>query len=369
LRGEYLYVAEGPRGLVVYDAASIGNKGVSQKLVTAPFSPLGHDTRVKSRDATCVALPTTQPVDPARNTGDLMRIANLEQPFAPIYNYALFTDAAEGLILVDINTLADGEFRNNRLQRALTWNPGGILSGARHLTIGGNYAYVIADAGLVVLDLSDPLAPKAAAPLPLRDGRASALQFRYLFVTDASGLSVADVTHPMRPRLLPDASVPLSNARGLFVARTFAYVADGAKGLAIVDVERPLAPRLAAHFDAGGEIRDARDVVVASTNASLFAYVADGAGGLKVVQLTAPDTQPNFYGFSPEPRPQLIARYPTRQPALALSRPLERDRAVDETGGQVAVFGRRGSRPFNAAEMRRLYLDDEGMPWMVPDDW
>jgi hypothetical protein len=298
-----------------------------------------------------------------------MRVANLEQPFAAIYNYAVVTDAAEGLILVDINSLADGEFRNNFLRRALTWNPGGLLAGAHHVTLGGNYAYVIADAGLVVVDLTDPLAPKAAAPVPLRDGRASALQFRYLFVTDAGGLRVVDVTHPMQPRLLPEAAVPLAQPAGLFVARTYAYVADGARGLAIVDVERPTQPKLVSHFDGGGAIRDARDVAVASTNASLFAYVADGGGGLKVIQLTAPDTQPNFYGFSPEPRPRLIARYPTAHPALALSRPLERDRAVDETGGQVAVFGRRGARPFNGAEMRRLFLDRDGLPWVVPDEW
>jgi hypothetical protein len=368
LRGEYVFVAEGARGLVVYDAASIGNKGVSQKLISAPFSPLGHDARVRSKDATCIALPTTQPVHPARNTGELMRKDNLEQPFAPIYNYALVTDAVEGLILVDINTLADGEFRNNRLARALTWNPDGLLAGARHVTIGGNIAYVIADAGLVVVDLTDPLAPKTLATVPLADGRASALQFRYLFVTDADGLKVVDVTQPARARIVPAATLGLDSARGVFAARTYIYVADGAKGLAIVDIERPEQPRLLMHYDAGGAIRDARDVVVASTNASLFAYVADGGGGLKVLQLTAPDSQPNFYGFSPEPKPQLIARYATRHPALALSRPLERDRAVDETGGQVAVFGRRGSRPFNAAEMRRLYLDQSGAPWKVPDD-
>jgi hypothetical protein len=240
------------------------------------------------------------------------------------------------------------------------------LRGARHITIGGNYAYVIADAGLVIVDLADPLAPKVAATVALRDGRASVLQFRYLFVTDAEGLKVVDVTVPERAETV--ARLPLTSAQGLFAARTYLYVADGAQGLAIVDIERPERPRLQMHFTAGGEIRDARDVVVASTNASLFAYVADGAGGLKVLQLTAPDTQPNFYGFSPEPRPQLIARHATRHPALALSRPLERDRAVDETGGQVAVFGRRGSRPFNAAEMRRLYLDRDGRPWVVPDD-
>jgi hypothetical protein len=204
--------------------------------------------------------------------------------------------------------------------------------------------------------------------VPLADARASVLQFRYLFVTTAAGVEVVDVTQPAHARTLPDARLDLADARGLFAARTYLYVANGAEGLAIVDIELPAQPRLLTHYDANGAIRDARDVVVAATNASLFAYVADGAGGLKVLQLTAPDTQPNFYGFSPEPRPQLVARHVTRHPALALSRPLERDRAVDETGGQVAVFGRRGSRPFNATEMRRLYLDRDGQPWVVPDE-
>lgn len=367
LRGEYLFVAEGVRGMRVYDVASVGNKGVSQKIITSPFSSLGQDTHIDSRDATCVVLPTTQPVHPARNTGELMRATNLEQAFSPIYNYALITDAQEGLILTDVNTLADGEFRNNRLRRALTWNPEGKLNGARHATIGGNIVYFAATAGLVIADLSAPLAPRLLATVPLRDARASMLQFRYLFVTDAEGLKVIDVTRPAEPQVIPAATIPLASAGKLFVSRTYAYVANGVHGLAIVDIERPSEPRLLDEFTANGELRDVRDVVVASTNASLFAYVADGAGGLKVVQLTSPASQPNFYGFSPAPRPDLIARFATRTPALALSRPLERDRAVDETGGQVAVFGRRGSRPFTLAEMQRLYLDSEGEPWFVQD--
>ena len=140
MRGEYLYVAEGAGGMRVYDVASIANKGVSQRIISAPFSPLGHDTHIASRNATCVALPTTQPVAPAKNTGELMRTVNQEQPFHPIYNYAAITDAEEGLILVDVNTLQDGDPRNNFLKRALTWNENGVLKGARHITFGGSYA-------------------------------------------------------------------------------------------------------------------------------------------------------------------------------------------------------------------------------------
>ena len=367
-RGEYVFSAEGRRGLRVLDAASVGNKGISQKLISAPFSRAGHNTEVPSKNATCVALATTQPVHPARNAGELMRVANQEQPFLPVYNYAFVTDAIEGLILVDINTLHDGEFRNNFLRRALTWNPAGRLNGARHLVIAGNLAYIATSRALVVVDLATPLSPKLLAELPLDEPRAVAVQFRYLFVTTARGLEVIDITHPAAPRHLAKSMVPLAEARGFTVARTYAYVANGREGMAIVDVQRPEQPRLVQKFNAEGDIIDAQDIMIASTNASLFAYVADGSGGLKVVQLTSPASQPNFYGFSPKPKPELIARFATRSAARSLSRPLERDRAVDESGGQVAVFGRRGSRPFTLPEMQRLYLTADGEPWFVEDN-
>jgi hypothetical protein len=112
---------------------------------------------------------------------------------------------------------------------------------------------------------------------------------------------------------------------------------------------------------------DAEDVVVASTNASLFAYVADGRNGMKVLQLISPSSQPNFYGFSPAPKPELIAWARTPSPALSLSKGLDRDRAVDETGYQIAIFGRLGSRPFNRPEMERFFTDRWGRPYRVTD--
>lgn len=366
LRGEYLYVAQGRRGMQAYDVASIGNKGVSEKIITAPVSPLGQDTHIASKDASCVALPTNQPVNLLRNT-EKMREENQEQAFHPIYHYALITDRVEGLILTNVDTLQDGEPRNNFLNRALTYNPGGLLKGARHLSIAGDWVYIAADAGLVVLNLADPLNPRVAATLPMEDLRATAVQFRYLFAVTGQGLSVVDITHPEAPHLVDGASIPLQDAHRVYVARTFAYVAAGKQGLAIVDVENPEQPKLYQLYDADGKLDDARDVIIGSTNASLFAYVADGGNGLQVLQLTAPDTQPKFYGFSPDPKPQLIAHYRTASPALSLSRGLERDRAVDETGGQIAIFGRIGSRPFNLEEMQKLYLKADGQPWFVND--
>ena len=375
LRGEYLFVAEGRGGFRVYDVASIGNKGISERILTAPFSKLGHDAHVKSPNATCMALGTNQPISIGRN--EMIRKSfpeNQEQAFHPLYRYAVVTDARDGLILVDVETFADGEPRNNFLKRALTWNEGGVLNGARHVTLAGRYAYITTDAGLVVLDLDDPLQPKLTAQLPLTDARATALQFRYLWVTDAEGLKLFDVTNMAQPQPVASGTVPLANAQKLYLARTYAYVAAKQDGLVIVDIKRPEAPFIYQKVTLDGQLNDAEDVIVGSTNASLFAYVADGRNGLKVLQLTSPSSQPNFYGFSPKPMPELIAWARTPKAALALSKGLDRDRGVDETGGQIAIFGRLGSRPFNRAEMEKLFLNKRGWVWKVSDtgsmtDW
>ncbi|MDE0847173.1 MAG: hypothetical protein OSA86_12010, partial [Acidimicrobiales bacterium] len=144
LRGEYLFAAAGDKGMVVYDVAGIGNKGISQKIITSPASKLGQSTRIKSTNATCLSMITTQPIAPERNTGTLMREVNKEKPTHPIYNYVAITDFVEGLILTDVGTLSDGEPRNNFLKRALTWNVDGVLDGARDIEVGGRYAYIVA---------------------------------------------------------------------------------------------------------------------------------------------------------------------------------------------------------------------------------
>jgi hypothetical protein len=76
---------------------------------------------------------------------------------------------------------------------------------------------------------------------------------------------------------------------------------------------------------------------------------------------------PTFLGFSPRPMPRLIATHQTHGEALAISKGMDRDRAVDESGNQMSVFGRLGSRPFTLTEQQKLYLRD-GKIWTVSDD-
>ena len=385
VRGEYAYVAAGEGGLRVYDVAQIDQKGFSERIVTAPVSKFGQRFYVKTKYATAVTAPTTLAVDPARwrltTDGKMIppeqammsagKLLNEEQPIHPLYAYLYVVDKYEGLIVVNAATLLDGDPLNNYLKRVLdpgrypngAYNPAGVLDGGNNIAIAGTYAYITSDRGLTVISINDPLNPQVvehiAAPL-LQRPRAIAIQFRYAFVVDADGLKVINVTHPEEAFVVAGASVPLADAHDIYVARTYAYVANGKEGIAIIDVEQPEKPRLDQAFNAGGKLNDVHQVKVAMTNASLFGYVADGKNGLRVLQLTSPETMPNYAGFSPRPEPKLIASFKTKGEALAISKGLDRDRAVDESGNQVAVFGRRGARPFNIEEITRMLRTHNG---------
>jgi hypothetical protein len=396
LRGEYAYVAAGEGGLRVYDVAQIDQKGFSERIVTAPVSRFGQKFWVKTKYATAVAAPTTLAVDPARwrmktdgtmidpesvakLTGDARKqLLNEEQPIHPLYAYLYVVDKYEGLILVNAATLLDGDPLNNYLKRVLdpakyangAFNPSGALNDANNITIAGHYVYVTTARGLVVVDIDDPLNPRITQQVEgLRNPHAIAVQFRYGFVVDDDGLKVVDLSSPGSPKLVPGAVVSLADAHDVYVARTYAYIANGKEGIAIVDVEEPEKPRLDQTFNAGGALNDAHQVKVAMTNASLFGYVADGKNGLRILQLTSPETMPEYAGFSPRPKPVLIATFKTKGEALAISKPLDRDRAVDESGNQVSVFGRRGARPFNFDEMMRMLRTNDGQgDWFTVSD-
>jgi hypothetical protein len=359
-RGEYLYTANGEDGFEVFDVANIDQKGFSERITSAPVSPLGQRTYVRTKYATSVTLPSTLGVDPLRSR----KPENQEQAVSPLYAWVFITDREEGLVMVTVGTLLDGNPDNNFFdqEKIIRFNPDGKLTGALHSFMAGTNLYVVGKNGLFVVGLrNDALeAPVLAGELTagLKNPRAVGVQFRYAFVTDDEGFKVVDITEPTKPRLVPGAFVPLKNAQRFYLARTYAYVADGADGLAIIDISNPEKPRRDRLYNADGKLNDTRAVQVGSINASEFALVADGKNGLRVIQLISPENVPGHMGFSPAPNPKLIATHPTHAPAVAVGRGLDRDRVVDESGNQTVVFGRKGSRPFNLAEMEKFYERD-----------
>jgi hypothetical protein len=228
------------------------------------------------------------------------------------------------------------------------------------------------------VSVENPLAPSVVAVAKdVKRPRSLEVQLVNGFVCDDEGLKVIALDDlwkldqaPKEPLALPTvARLSLASANSIYVARATGFVAGGSEGLVILDLMKAREPRVLATYKGTAEspIDDARDVKVAMTNASQYAYIADGKNGLRVVQLTSAD-ETSAHGWNPVPNPKLIATYPTSGPALAVSEGIDRDRAVDETGNQLGVFGRVGSRPFDRAELRRMLFHEDGTPLRVEDD-
>ena len=81
-------------------------------------------------------LPSTLGIDPLRT-----RLPeNEEQPISLIYAWVFVTDREEGLVMVSVGTLVDGDPANNFLdkEKIIRFNPDGKLTGAMHCLHGGN---------------------------------------------------------------------------------------------------------------------------------------------------------------------------------------------------------------------------------------
>ena len=301
LRGEYLYTANGRGGLEVFDVANIDQKGFSERIVTSPVSPLGQRTYVPTPFATSIAIPSTLALDPAR-----VRLPeNEEQPIDMFYAFVFVSDLQEGLVIVNVATLVDGNPDNNFLKKDVVYNPGGVLTGATFVASAGHRLYMTTPRGLYVINMSDPMQPRLEGEVTngfLRNPRCVAIQFRYAFVTDDDGMKVLDLTNPAHPVPVSNAVVRLDNAHRLYVARTYAYVANGPEGLTIIDIENPERPRLDQMFNADGTLNDTRAVQIGSVAASMYAMVADGKNGLRILQMISPDTVNQAAGFSPPRR-------------------------------------------------------------------
>src|SRR5436190_599104 len=207
-RGEYLYTANGPRGFEVFDVANIDQKGFSERIVSAPVSPLGQRTRIHTKYATSVALPSTLALDPGRQHIP----ENEEQPIDLFYAFVYISDREEGLVISNVATLVDGNPDNNFLKENETvrFNPNSVLTGATFVAAAGHRLYMTTPRGLYVIDVSDPTHPRITGSLTngfLSNPRCVAIQFRYGFITDDDGLKIVDLTEPTRPIPIPRGTI------------------------------------------------------------------------------------------------------------------------------------------------------------------
>ena len=106
LRGEYLFAACGEGGMRAFDVAFIDDKAFAERITTAPVSPLGQHFHVPTQ-VRRLAWPSRARRPSIRRERWTRRTR--EQPIAPYFGYVYVTDKYEGLILVGIGTMVDGQ--------------------------------------------------------------------------------------------------------------------------------------------------------------------------------------------------------------------------------------------------------------------
>ena len=202
--------------------------------------------------------------------------------FTETFDTTGFMDAAE--TTADWNT-GDGHLTLFPYQPAEVGSYG-TGGSAREVVVAGDVAYVACwDAGLVVLDISDPSLPASIGAMAL-PGYATdlALAGDVLYVCCYSaGLQVVDVSDPSVPSVI-GSYVPGSNAMGLDVAGDLLYLAAYDYGLVVLDVTNPAVPVFLSRL---GTLYLANHVDVEGDTAYLAARYA-GVDGLQVVDVSDP---------------------------------------------------------------------------------
>jgi hypothetical protein len=163
-------------------------------------------------------------------------------------------------------------------------------------------AYVPArDAGVRIVDVSDPTAPVEIGAIEVTD---NAWQISVVdgigYLLDGVDLWIIDVTDPLNPTTLGSIA---STGWNVQVHEGFAYLAAGAAGLRIIDVSDPTAPVELSVFDTPSFATDV-DVVGG------VAYVADSSynSGLRVIDVSNPRV-PIEIGAVPIAPPQSYTGY------------------------------------------------------------
>lgn len=151
------------------------------------------------------------------------------------------------------------------------------------VAVQGSYAYVGVGMQLVVLDVSNPSAPRPVGVSNSLGGDvmdiAVAGSLAYV-AAGGAGLSIVDITNPATPSLVGTYSAP-GFAEGVVVANGYAYVADGPGGLRVVNVTNPAKP---AEVSAVFNLNYVFGVALAGTKA----YLAAAGAGLLVADVSNP---------------------------------------------------------------------------------
>jgi hypothetical protein len=196
-------------------------------------------------------------------------------------NYAYVADWDAGLQIIDISDPANPT-------RMAGYDTSGYAWGVE---VVGNYAYVAdSGSGLQIIDISDPANPTLTGGYDT-SGSAVGVEVvgNYAYVADDDGgLQIIDISNPANPTRTGGYDTS-GIAMGVQVVGNYGYVTDG-YALQIIDISDPANPTLTGGYNTSGS---ARDVQVVGN----YAYVADWHAGLQIIDISNPANPTRTGGY------------------------------------------------------------------------
>jgi hypothetical protein len=173
----------------------------------------------------------------------------------------------------------------------------GIPSPVAEITTWDKQAFLATGDRLIVVDVSEPSAPKASSSYdPHRlpgIGRGTAAAGDYVYIAAGQdGLWVVDVSDPINPRVVGSLDTA-GHAWDVALWASYAYIADEHNGLRAIDARDPAHPVEVGHYDVPGPSEFFCDIAISTDRSSgrVYAYVADALPGdtsLRVVDISDP---------------------------------------------------------------------------------
>ncbi len=163
----------------------------------------------------------------------------------------------------------------------------------------GSLAFCAAsDAGLDIIDLSDPANPALVSNTVLPgSAQAVAVSGSYAYVayrrpsSNPGGIQILDISDPAEPSVVGTFEGSAGHVTALFVAGTHAYLGYRSTGLDIVDVSDPAAPTLATGFRGVDHVQN---VYVAGN----YAYLAARGEKLWILDVSDPSAPVPVYQYT-----------------------------------------------------------------------
>ncbi len=117
---------------------------------------------------------------------------------------------------------------------------------ANRVFVSGNYAYISTYFRLIVLDITNPEEPSeisAFTPVSAWDNKGVFVQDTFAYVADFNSLHILDISDPAHINEVGRYSLPNYNLRDVWVSGIYAYVI-APESLLIIDVSSPSQPRM-----------------------------------------------------------------------------------------------------------------------------